>query len=75
MKSFSKKKDAKSISSKAFCSITDRQTDKIFTEWMLKGKMNLHRKNRLLYQLGAEKITFSPKHEIQTYGQTLVIID
>ena len=34
-----------SISSKAFCSITDRQTDKIFTEQMLIYERNLHKKN------------------------------
>ena len=47
-----------SISSKAFCSITDRQTDKIFTEKMLIYKGNLHKKIGAISQLGAEKITF-----------------
>ncbi len=34
-----------SISSKAFCNLTDRPTDKIFTEWMLIYEGNLHKKN------------------------------
>ena len=33
-----------SMSSKAFCSITDRQTDKIFTEEMLIYEGNLQKK-------------------------------
>ena len=63
-----------SISSKAFCSITDRQTDKIFTEQMLIYEGNLHKKNGAISQLGAEKITFPPKPDrqtdIHTYRQT-----
>ncbi len=55
-----------SISSKAFCSITDRQTDKIFTEYMLIYEGNLHKKNGAISQLGAEKITFPPKPDRQT---------
>ena len=50
-----------SISSKVFCSITDRQTYKIFTEKMLIYEENLHKKNGAISQLGAEKITFPPK--------------
>ncbi len=50
-----------SISSKAFCSITDRQTNKIFTEYMLIYEGNLHKKIGAISQLGAEKITFPPK--------------
>ncbi len=50
-----------SISSKAFCSITDRQTYKIFTEQMLIYEGNLHKKIGAISQLGAEKITFPPK--------------
>ncbi len=50
-----------SISSKAFCSITDRQTDKIFTEYMLIYEEKLKKKKGAIYQLGAEKITFPPK--------------
>ncbi len=34
-----------SISSKAFCSITDRQTDKIFTEQIVIYKGSLNKKN------------------------------
>ncbi len=41
---FSKTRMKTSISSKAFCSITDRQTDKIFTEKMLIYEGNLHKK-------------------------------
>ena len=63
-----------SISSKAFCSITDSQTDKIFTEHMLIYEGNLH-KNRL----GAEKITFPPKldghTDIQIDGRTFAFIE
>ncbi len=55
-----------SISSKAFCSITDRQTDKIFTEQMLIHEGNLHKKIGAISQLGAEKITFPPKPDGHT---------
>ena len=48
-----------SISSKAFCSITDRQTDKI-------GAIS---------QLGAEKITFPPKPDIHTDRHTYIQTD
>ena len=37
------------ISSKAFYNITDRQTDKIFTEQMLICKMNVHKQKLDLY--------------------------
>ena len=50
-----------SISSKAFCSITDRQTDKIFKDLMLTYEGKLHKKIGPISQLGAEKITFPPK--------------
>ena len=63
-----------SISSRAFCSITDRQTDKIFTEYMLIYEGNLHKKIGAISQLGTEKITFPPKPDghtdRQTYRQT-----
>ena len=66
------------ISSKAFCSITDRQTDKIFTEYMLIYDGNLHKIGAISH-LGAEKITLLPKPDIQkdiyTDGRTLVFID
>ena len=55
-----------SISSKAFRSITDRQTDKIFTEYMLIHEGNLHKKMAAISQLRAEKITFPPKPDIHT---------
>ena len=54
------------ISSKAFCSITDRQTDKIFTEYMLIYERNLPKKNGAISQLGAEKIVFLPKPDEHT---------
>ena len=50
-----------SISSKAFCSITDRHTAKIFTKLMHIYEGNLHKKIGAISQLGAEKITFPPK--------------
>ena len=59
-----------SISSKAFCSITDRQTNKIFTEQMLIYEGNLHKKNGAISQLGAEKITFPPKPDGHTVRQS-----
>ncbi len=40
-----------SIRSKAFCSITDRQTDKIFNEQMLIYEGNLHKKKLERYLL------------------------
>ena len=51
-----------SISSKAFCSITDRHTDKIcsYTRGMCTQKM------RALSYIGAEKITFPPKPDGHT---------
>ena len=48
-----------SISSKTFCSITDRHTDKIFTEYMHIYEGNLHKKNGAISQLGAEIIKFT----------------
>ena len=50
-----------SISSKAFCSITDGQTDKIFTEEMIIYEENLKKKIGAISQLGAKKIKFPPK--------------
>ncbi len=50
-----------SISSKAFCSITNRHTEKIFTEYMIIYDGNLHKKIGAISQLGTEKITFLPK--------------
>ena len=49
-----------SISSKAFCSITVIQTDKIFTDAHLLGE-SAHKKIGAISQLGAEKIMFPPK--------------
>ncbi len=57
-----------SISSKALCSITDRQMDKIFTVEMLIYEGNLHKKNGAISQLGAEKITFPPKPDGRTFA-------
>ena len=37
---------------------------------MLIYEANLHKKNGALSQLGAEKITFPPKPDEQTYSQT-----
>ena len=42
----------------ACCSLTDRQTDKIFIEYMLIFKRNLHRNNIPLSLLDTEKIAF-----------------
>ncbi len=50
-----------SISSTAFCSITDRQTDKIFTEYMLIYEGNLHTKKFERYLNYLKKITFPTK--------------
>ena len=50
----------------AFCSLTDRLTDKIFIEYMLIYERNVQRKFRTLSQLGAEKIV---KHGILTGRQ------
>ncbi len=62
-----------SISSKVFSSITDRQTDKIFTEQMLIYEGNLHKKIGAISQLGAEKITFSHRQtDRQTDGHLLL---
>ncbi len=55
-----------SISSKALCSITDRQTEKIFTEYMLFYEGNLHKKIGAISQLGVEKIAFPPIPDGQT---------
>ncbi len=54
----------------AFCSLTDRPTDKIFVEYMLIYKRNVHTKMRALSYIGAEKITFPPKPDRHTYIQT-----
>ncbi len=54
----------KQRSSFAFCCLTDRLRNKIFVEQMLIYKRNEHTK------IGAEKITFPPKPDIQTYIQT-----
>ncbi len=58
-----------SISRKAFCSITDRQSDKIFTEYShLLGESAQKKLERS--QLGAEKITFPLNVvDIRTDGQ------
>ena len=69
--SFKKTRMKTSIISKAFCSITDRQTDKIFTEQILIYEENLHKKNGAISQLGAEKITFPPKPD----GHTDILTD
>ncbi len=45
----------------AFCSLSDRLTDKIFTEKMLMYDGNLHRKNLTLFSLATEKNAFPPK--------------
>ena len=50
--------------------MTDRLTDKIYTEWMLIYKWNLHKKNKALSQLGAKKIMFPPKSDGHTDGRT-----
>ncbi len=50
-----------SISSKAFCIITNRQTDKTFTELMPLDKGHKHNKIGERSQLGAQKITIPPK--------------
>ncbi len=75
----SKKRMKTSTSSKSFCSITDRQTDKIFTDYMLIYEGNLHKKIGAIFQLGAEKITFLPKPDGQTDrhtdGRTTVFIE
>ncbi len=63
-----------SISSKAICSITDRQTDKIFTEQMLIYEGNRQKKIGAISQLGAEKITFPPKPDIQTDGHRVALL-
>ena len=42
---------------------------------MLINKGNLHKKNRAISQLGAEKITFPPKPDIHTYRQTDIHTD
>ena len=47
------------ISSKAFCSITDRQTDKIFTQQMFIYEGNLHKKMELYLNQGPRKLRFS----------------
>ncbi len=47
-----------SISSKGFCSITDRQTDKIFTEQMLIYEGNLHKKMERHLNQGPRKSRF-----------------
>ena len=60
-----------SKSSKAFCSITDRQTDKIFTEQMIIYEGNLHTKNQ-----GPKKSRFSLNlTDIQTYLHTDILTD
>ncbi len=62
-----------SISSEAFfvfCSLTDRPTDKIFVEWMLKYKRKVHTKNESFILYRGREITFPPKPDIQTYIQT-----
>ncbi len=65
-----------SISSKPFCSNTNRQTDKIFTEKMLIYEGNLHTiKIGALSYIGAEKITFPPKPDIQTDRHTDIHTD
>ena len=54
----------------AFCSLTGRPTDKIFTEQMLICKTNLHKKIGPLSYSQPEQITFPPKPDGQTYGRT-----
>ena len=65
-----------SISSKAFCSITDRQTDKIFTEQMLIYKGNLHKKKLARYLNQGPRKSHFPLNLThgQTYGQTDISI-
>ena len=66
-----------SISSKAFCSITDIQTDgqNIYRIDAHIQKECAHKKMRALSYIGAEKITFPPKPDIQTYRQTDIQTD
>ena len=64
----------RSISSNAFCSITDRQTDKIFTEQMLIYEGNVHKKKleRYLNQ-GPRKSRFTLNMvDIRTDGHLLL---
>ena len=66
------------ISSKTICSITDRQTDKIFTEQMIIYEGNLHKKIGAISQLGADKITLPHNTWLTgrwTYGQTDIRTD
>ena len=58
-----------SISSKAFCSITDRQADKIITEYMLIYEGNLHKKFWGDISIRSLENHVSPKTWL-TYGQT-----
>ena len=63
-----------SISSKAFCSITDRQTDKIFTEYMLFYEGNLHKKRLEQYLNQGPRISLFPLNvvDIRTDGHLLL---
>ncbi len=54
----------------AFCSLTDRPTDKIFTEKMLRDKKKICTEKRLISLLTAEKIAFPPKPVTRTYRHT-----
>ena len=57
------------------CSLTDRPTDKIFIEWMLIDKGNIHKKIGPVSYLATEKIAFPPKPDGHTYRQTNVHTD
>ncbi len=60
-----------SISSKAFCSITDRQTDKIFTEYAHLWGESAPKKLERYLNLGPRKSRFPLNlTDIQTYIQT-----
>ena len=52
-----------------FCSLTDRQTNKIFKNYMLIDQRNLHKKIRTVSQLEANIIAYSSKWSWQTEGQ------
>ena len=59
-----------SITSKAFCSINDRLTDKIFTEKMLIYEGNLHKTNWSDIKIRGRENHVSPIPDLHTYRQT-----